>query len=325
MDAVSHALIGRFLARAAASAPPSRATSGAAILGALSPDVDLVLMPFGWDIYLRFHQIGTHSLAGALCTGLASAGLVRLIARRSRSGAVAAAAVAGAGSHLLADIASGAVLRPGWPLFDAPVSAPLVAMADPWTIGILLSAAVGAWWRPEWWRQAATTGLLLLIAFLSMKAALLGIALRTPAGTTVLASARDRHIDAHWGSLTEWIVFGRTGGVLTQRRIDVRGSPPALLLAVSSERTPLIDASRELASVRNFLRVHDLVFAVQRDHEEGEGGVVLWSDVRFCWKDPPPDAPVQCALWFGGEYDGDETFVMQEVRVGSWTQRRPVD
>jgi membrane-bound metal-dependent hydrolase YbcI (DUF457 family) len=295
------------------------------VLGALSPDVDFVLMPLGWDIYLRFHQVGTHSLAGALGMGLASAAIVRLFAPHTRFGTLAAAAVAGAVSHLVADIASGAILRPGWPLTDAPISAPLVAMADPWTIGILLSAAVAAWWHPEWRRQAAMTGLLVLIAFLSIKAALLGIALRAPAGTTVLGSARDWHIDAQWGSLTEWIVFGRTGDVLTQRRIDVRGSPPALLLAVSSERTALIDASRELASVRNFLRVHDLVFAVQRDHEDGDGGVVLWSDVRFCWRDPPPDAPVQCALWFGGEYDDDDTFVTQEVRVGSWIQRRPVD
>jgi hypothetical protein len=290
----------------------------------LSPDVDFVLMPFGWDIYLRFHQIGTHSAAGAVGTGLASAGLVRLFARRSRYRQLAVAALAGAFSHLAGDILSGAILRPGWPLLETPVSIPLVAMADPWTIGILLVAAAATWWRPGSRRRTAATGLLVLVAFLSLKAVMLGLALRTPAGTAVLGSARDRHLDARWASLTEWSVFGRTGDVLTQRRIDVHGSPPALLLTVSGERSPLIDASRELATVRNFLHVHDLGFAVQRDSEKGDGGVVLWSDVRFCWKDLEPDSAVQCALWFGGEYDGDGRFVMQEVRVGSWIQRRPV-
>ena len=97
------------------SAPIGRASvrraGAAAVLGSLSPDVDSVLMPVGWDIYLRVHEIGTHSILGAMMVGAAAAALVRLFARRARYRALAAAAVIGAFSHLLFDVLSGARLH----------------------------------------------------------------------------------------------------------------------------------------------------------------------------------------------------------------------
>src|SRR5688572_23712265 len=145
MDPVSHGVIGRAVVAAAGRHLQGRGAGAAAVLGALSPDVDLVLMPFGWDIYLRAHAAGTHAIGGAIVTGLGSAVLIRLCVRNTALPRLSGAAVIGALTHLAADIVSGARLQPAWPLATHIVSMPLVAMADPWTIGVVLAGGWAMW------------------------------------------------------------------------------------------------------------------------------------------------------------------------------------
>ena len=66
-------------------------TVAAAVLGALSPDIDSIVMPFGWDRYLRVHEIGTHTILGTVACGLLTAAVVRGFAR-SKYATLAAAA-----------------------------------------------------------------------------------------------------------------------------------------------------------------------------------------------------------------------------------------
>jgi membrane-bound metal-dependent hydrolase YbcI (DUF457 family) len=328
VDPVSHAILGRLVT--AAAEPPGRAHRGiaaASILGALSPDVDFVLMPFGWDIYLRAHEIGTHSLVGLTVTGLASAGIVRAAARGSRYPILAAAAVAAAASHAAADIISGARLHPGWPLADAVISAPLVAMGDPWPMAILAVGALALWRKGGRRATIARRVLFVLAAFFSVKAVLLGAALRTfdPAASGSLS----RVVEARWASLTEWHLFDRSDTTVRQWSLDARGRAPRLLLSWPREAdSSLVHAARRLDVVRNFLHVHDLGFVVQ-EPVEGNRRAVFWSDIRFCWKPESPLEPakgsaleIACGLWFGGILEPDGRAVSQEVRVGSWVQRR---
>jgi hypothetical protein len=326
MDPLSHAIVGRFVTAAAGrAAGTARGCAAAAVLGALSPDVDVVLMPFGWDVYLRAHEVGTHALAGLVTTGLGSAGVVKVFARRAPFSLLAGAAIAGAASHVAADIASGARVRPLWPLADAVASMPLVAMADPWPIAILGAGAVAYWWLRERRRTVAALALCTLTLFLGLKGALLAAALRTFDDAVV--GSGERIVEARWGSLTEWLVFDRDADTLRQWQVSARGDPPQLVLAWRADLdTPLVRASRRLDTVRNFLRVHDLAFAV----EEPAGGsrrTVLWSDVRFCSPSvAPPDGEgrtIACGLWFGGTFAPDGRAITQEVRVGSWVQHRP--
>src|SRR5262245_27497356 len=135
MDPVSH--IVRSGTVIAAIETPDRSRFGRGVvpaveLGALAPDIDSVLMPVGWDVYLRFHEIATHSLAGALILSGAAAALVRLAMRGSRLSGLTAAAMTGAALHPLLDIASGARIGLAWPLAAGRVSWPLFAMGDPW-------------------------------------------------------------------------------------------------------------------------------------------------------------------------------------------------
>jgi membrane-bound metal-dependent hydrolase YbcI (DUF457 family) len=142
VDPLSHAVFGRTLAALQTPGARGRGTIPAVVLGTLAPDVDALLMPFGWDIYLRAHEIGTHSLPGSLGIAALTALVVRLCVRERRYPPLVVAAWAGSLSHLALDVLSGAHIRLGWPLADGRMSLPLVAMAEPVLIAIFLAASI---------------------------------------------------------------------------------------------------------------------------------------------------------------------------------------
>ena len=175
MDPLTHAVVGRAVAAAAArpDRPQSVALGVAAILGALSPDIDSVVAFAGWDRYLRVHQLGTHSLLGAVVMGCCTAGVVWLFQRGTRVGALLAAATAGAISHVALDLACGALIALAWPVSGRRLSVPLVAMADPWLIGICVAGLVALWRGVVPRRAAARLVLVAVTLFLTFKAAML--------------------------------------------------------------------------------------------------------------------------------------------------------
>jgi len=130
-------------------------------------------MPFGWDIYLRFHQSGTHSILGACVLGGGVGLLLSPLLRRravslgrdqsttAASGlALAFAACLAALSHLLLDVLSGAPLALASPLSDTHVTLPLVAMADPWLVALFVVSAAGMWVARRQLSKAAVAVLL---------------------------------------------------------------------------------------------------------------------------------------------------------------------
>ncbi|HET7217761.1 MAG TPA: metal-dependent hydrolase [Vicinamibacterales bacterium] len=356
MDPVSHAALARTLIAAVAVTPAprvSRSTAAAAVLGSLSPDIDCVLMPFGWDIYLRAHEIGTHSIAGSFVCALLTAAVVRFSARRSSYRELAAAAWIGAFSHVVLDVVASARLRPAWPAVDAIVSLPLVAMADPWLLGLCVMGPLGIWLArrnqqqktvtpstanvPGSEQRAARLVLAAIAVFLTVKAGLGTVALshyereQESVGGAVLA----RVVEAQWASLLTWHVFDRTPAALRAWRASAKGTVERTLEWPIEPESSAVTASRGLTTVHNFLRAHDLGFAVA-SREPHNRIAVMWSDVRFCWSQTltrpalPGDAvipragsiPIACALWFGGELADDGTPLRQIVRVGSLTQTR---
>ena len=143
---------------------------------------------------------------------------------------------------------------------------------------------------------------------------------------------------ARWGSLADWYAYDRTPDALRKWRVTARRHDPALSLEWPVvEDSPLIARSRALATVRNFLHVHELAFAVEAADASG-GMEVLWSDLRFCSAggrrgcrfafDGPPDrhesAGIACDLWIGGRFGADGTPLSQIVQVGGWRQTRAV-
>src|SRR3954469_9103090 len=146
MEPVSHIVIGRALVASADGHNRFGPGAGtASILGALAPDVDLLFTSRGWDVYLRTHEIGTHSLIGGLAIGCCAGLLVHRLRRGSRLGPLLFAAAAGAVRHLALDVVSGARIRLAWPWAQRRIALPLVAMADPWLLAICVAGAISLW------------------------------------------------------------------------------------------------------------------------------------------------------------------------------------
>jgi membrane-bound metal-dependent hydrolase YbcI (DUF457 family) len=334
MDPLSHAALGRSLAAIATKAGPIRGTVAACVFGALSPDLDAVVMPFGWDRYLRAHEIGTHTVFGTLACAAVTAALVRAFARESGWKALAMSAWLGAASHVLLDLLSSARIRVFWPLFDRQFSIPLVAMADPWLAGLLAAAIPAMWFVPVRRQQIAAGVLCAAVAFLGVKSVFAWQAITVYRRAAAPHTASARYIvQASWASLNEWHIFDRTDSQVRTWRVAAGGGPPTLLLdwPVAAE-SELVRTSRDLSSVRNFLRAHDMAFAVTLP-DAGNGHLVLWSDIRFCWNATGETADVEptvvsgtrliaCALWVGGAFDSDGRPVRQMVKILGFTQRR---
>ena len=335
MDPLSHAALGRTLAALAPESRSGRAAAVAGTLAALSPDLDAVVMPFGWDRYLRVHEIGTHTLLGSIGCALLTAAVVRAFARRTPFGTLAVASIAGAASHVLLDLLSSARLRVFWPVVDAQVSLPLVAMADPWLASILAGGA-GALWLVRWpQRRTAAIALTMGGLFLLAKTVLGVLAIDAYRRAEGAPRATSAIVEARWAALTEWHIFDRTPSAVRYWRSNGDGAGAQLMLAWPTQAdSPAVRASRALSAVQNFLRVHQLAFAVSVPRPGGDEWV-LWSDIRYCWDPSGKEAPqlepavvangrsISCALWFGGEFDRTGRAVQQLVKIGGFTQTRP--
>ncbi len=322
MDPVSHLAFARTLI-ALGSDRLVRGSVTAAVLGAASPDLDAVVMPFGWDRYLRVHEIGTHTIVGTVGCALLVAAVVRVFARGSPYRSLIAAAWVGAVSHILLDLLSSARLKPAWPFVDAIVSLPVVAMADPYLLALCVAGPLSLWLTRDQKHRAARTVLTLMAMFLLAKGGLGFRALAAYREATGLSGApvEARVIEAIWGSLTEWRVLDRTPSTVRQWRVGVDGVAVLLLEQPTESAARIVEQSKSLSTVRNFLSVHTLAFPTTRP--TGDGLQVLWSDIRFCWNsDAIQDQRLECALWFGGEYDHSGRALREIVQIVNFTQTR---
>lgn len=335
MDPLSHIALGRMLAALPRRTGLAPGLTAAAIAGALAPDLDAVAMPFGWDRYLRVHEVGTHAVLGSLVCALLAAALVRLVVTAAPLARLWRYAAAGALSHLALDVLSGARIRLLWPLADAVVSLPIVAMADPILLGVLVGGLAALTVLRPVKRQAAMVAVAAVALGLTAKGAAGLAAVAHYEAAVGAAPAAARVVEARWGSLASWHVFDRSGDRLRVWLSDATAARPELLSewAVAPE-TPIVERSRALSTVRNFLAVHELVFhAVFPAADQGQ--TLLWSDIRYCWNPDEPGAPqgepvvvapsgarLACGLWFGAEFDADGRPRREIVRVGTWTQAR---
>jgi len=363
MDPLTHIVVGRaVVATAQRSEEAPRGIAAAAILGALSPDIDAAVVFSGWDRYVRIHEIGTHSIAGAVAMAGLTAVVVRAVGRfRERYGdlepppprlrrsaeafreggrvlrlpmpafgMLVAAATAGAFSHLILDLACGGRIRLGWPLLLDRVTMPLVAMADPWLIAICVAGLLALWPGRRPLRLVSRTIVGSAIVLLAMKGALLARALRSsPVAVSMPA------IEAHWGSLSEWSALERRSEAVRAWTISGAGGSATLSMSHPlGPDTPLVRASRSLEAVQNFLSVHDFAFAVERPADLGRTEV-LWSDLRYCWSPFAGELPerastrqdhddsIACGVWVGGLFGTDTLALTQLVKIGRVVQTRP--
>lgn len=339
MDPVSHLLFARMLAALRDEARTTRAVVAATTLGGIAPDVDALLMARGWDVYLRYHEGGTHALVGTCLTALLTAAIVRRFARDAPWGPLIAGAWIGTLSHVFFDLVSSATVQPFWPLSTMRVTAPIVAMADPLAIACLLVGAVALYVWPRVSRPAAALTLALLAMVFGVKLMTRMWAMETY-GDAVRDGAPvvDTTVEATWGSWRDWRVFDRTGtGDVRAWRVDGWARDAQLRFARPDARDAAFarQSLEQFETARNFADVHTYAFATQSSRPGGQ--VLFWSDARFCWtpgEGPdqqegvphqdvrPPDAPLLCAMWFGGSLDGNGDPIESLVWLGGHLQRR---
>lgn len=318
MDPVSHVLFGALtVAAARPRALRPLAVTGAA--GSVLPDLDVLLVPAGWDRYLMVHEVGSHSLLGATLLGA----LLALLVRRRVAAPLAvtgAAALAGTLGHVFWDVASGAEIRLFWPLASVRLGGHLVAMADPFVLALLVCGAAGALLWPRRGQPVAAMTLLALAGLLCGKLLLqqasrvayeAAVARR---GEAVTATAQD----ARWGSITGWWIYDRTGLRLRTWHVDAWTGRATLL---SGRPMPAVDdriaRSRSAPAVQHAIALFEFAFA-DVALLAGGGYEVRWSDIRFC------DGSKRCDVWFGAQYAADGAPVQQVVRVGTLVQTRPM-
>jgi len=331
VDVISHLAFGRALAalahrRAIETGTRTRALTAALIVGSITPDADAILMPFGWDRYLVWHERGTHTLLGVALGAALLASLLRFVIqpllRRPRTPwrLLWLASLAGCMSHLLLDAVCGGSLHPLWPLSDARLTFSLVAMADPLLAAPLLLFLIAAL---VWRRRAFTLAIGVMIA---MTAVLATKALSRHAALRAYERAFEQHrdvpapsartIEARWSSLTQWYVYDRVDTRVRAWLVDARTGEvhPYIERPTIPAGAALIDASRHLDTVRRCLSLFEFTFPEIRDREDGTVDV-LWTDIRFCRLS-------QCDLWFGGRFDHTGHPLEQVVLIGTVRQTR---
>jgi membrane-bound metal-dependent hydrolase YbcI (DUF457 family) len=324
MDPASHIALAHNLIRLRYS--PSAATGiiPAAVLGALSPDIDVFLLPRGWDRYMVAHESGTHSIFGALVCAALAAGLARILWRRGRYGAMLAVAALGAISHVWFDLFSGATIRLWWPLSGTRVAnLGAFAMADPWMVALCLGAAIAILSGRGKRQRNALIFTLILVLFTAAKTATRVEAMRVfrahmPDGGELL-------VLPVWSSLTAWEVYGHEAGHLSQWIVDARAGSIERRMTIPVVGAPEADRaivadSLAWETVRNFRRTHAFAFA--RTTQAGRAIRVMWSDLRYCRPSTGSAGEPECTIHAGGELVAPAIIPRLIVTIGNVTQSR---
>lgn len=164
---MTHLLTGALLARAAFAQAADRRVLAVAALGALAPDVDVV-MTF-WDplAAVKYHRGLTHSLAASLPLALAVTGVTSLVPGGRADWRTTVAALLGVLSHLLLDLLTPFGTRVLLPFDGARYALDLLYGIDPLFTATVLFGLVGAR-LVGGLRRAALAGILLATLYVGV-------------------------------------------------------------------------------------------------------------------------------------------------------------
>ena len=150
MDNLTHTLTGIAISYAGFNRKTRYATL-AIVIGANLPDGDIVASIWGNATYLKYHRGISHSIPGAVVLGLALAGAVYLLGRRSlpkksgpalKGGWLVFACLAATGSHLLLDLTNSYGIRLLLPFNSHWYAWDIESIIDP-LLWFILAAGLG--------------------------------------------------------------------------------------------------------------------------------------------------------------------------------------
>jgi inner membrane protein len=315
VDPVSHLLFGRTVALTMRRRPALTGVTAALVIGSILPDADAVLAPLGFDVYLRAHASGMHSLVGSVGGALVLALVLRLVVTESRVLPLFVASWVGVVGHIFWDLADGSDINLFEPFSDAVLGWHLVAMAEPIVLVTLAAAVLLAWRWPARARSSAAAALVLLGVLLAAKRTTQGWARARYVASVVNEAPGAVAIAPRLGRLFAWTIYDRDGNRVRAWSVDGRTGAVALLFEYrDAADAPAIMLSREFPVVRAFLGLSKISFV--RLERDGPRRLVLWSDVSTC-------SIRGCDLSFGGAFDRNAP-LYQLIRIGGFSQRRPL-
>jgi membrane-bound metal-dependent hydrolase YbcI (DUF457 family) len=293
-----------------------RGVTAALVLGSILPDVDGVLVPRGFEVYLRAHASGTHSCLGAFAEALALAVTLHTFVRGSHFVRLLAGASIGTFGHIFWDLANGSDMHVLQPFSNRVFGWHLISMGEPVVLAILAAAVFFAWRHPQHAQQMAVVTIVALVAVLALKVA----SQVSARGLYTEALHHDApqaiEVAPVMGRLFVWTIYDRAGDRVRAYRVDSRLRTTSLAFEYrDAPSSPAVERARQLPVVQTFLRLPTIPF-VRIEHEEAHG-LVLWSDVRAC-------SMSGCNVSFGGAFDEAGAPLYQLIEVGGFRFTRPI-
>jgi len=316
MDPVSHALFGRLLGGFDDREALGSGSRTAFVLGALAPDLDILLVARGWDVYLHVHQAWIHSIALSPVLALIVAGVVRLCSRSARLGRLWVAAWIGiVVGHVIFDLISGSDMQLLWPAFQARFGPHWLAMSDWLAVAVIVVATLMSVRRRRLAAQFAVGAMIVIVAVKAgSQSAARRLFLDRTSGTAgaVLASRPD----AVSGQPFTWVFYDRQGEAIRAWSVNARTRVVELKFSLQAAKDDAaVEASRTVPAVNTFLGLAHLPFP---EIETRAGRVrVFWSEPHYC-------EASGCGLVFGAELDEHGVPTGQLIRIGSFEQTRPL-
>jgi inner membrane protein len=314
VDPVSHLLFGRTVALTVRRRPTLTGVTAALVLGSILPDVDAALVPQGFDLYLRAHSSGTHSLPATVVEALALAVVLRLLVTGSRVLPLLIASWVGIVGHIFWDLADGSDISLFRPFSDAVLGWHLLAMGEPIVLVVLGAAVLLSWRWPTYAPRSAAIAIVLLSVLLAVKKTTQEWAWTRYADTVVNGAPKIIAIAPSLGRLFLWRIYDRDGDRVRAWSVDGRIGVVTLAFEFhDADDAPAVLLSRELPVVRAFLELSKIPFV--RMERDGPRLLVLWSDVSSC-------SIRGCDVSFGGAFDRNTAPLYQLIRIGGFSQQR---
>jgi len=315
MDPLTHALASYTLKRAAFPRLPRSATLAMLLAGTFA-DLDLLSSYFGPSAYLILHRTYLHSLTSAILFSLIVS--FPFLRRKTQppSDSISPAIVfkvslAAALLHLLLDLTQSEGVELLWPFSPRRFALDWTAHVDLWILAIFLAAVllplisglvieeIGAKSKGPRGRTGAVIAFVALILYLAARFILHNSAVATMEARTYRGeSAKKVAAFAEPGSLFRWHGIVETESALHDVEVEVGPAaanfdPDSAVTSYKPEPLPALDAARNSAAARRFLRAARFPKATVENTPEGFH--VILRDFPYA-RDASSGCPVEAVI-----------------------------
>jgi inner membrane protein len=273
MDPVTHALTGTVINQLGFKRKRSFAVL---LISSLAPDLDYITRFWGADVFLRYHRGITHGIAALFLVPLAI-GLI--FGYRKGFLYYFIISLLGYGAHLFMDLTTQYGTRILSPLDWEQYSLDLVFIIDPYiTIGLLLCVILG-WKNKKRASVIAAVTLVLMISYFGGRNYLRDetrdfLESKVDANTYTLCPLPNDFL--------RWWFVCRSGDEYITGFADLFSGRICVQEKYRPVNDPLIDRSRELRAVKNFLYFARHPFADVK--KEDDKTVVTWRELDYSFR-----------------------------------------